>query len=129
MLPDVTLPASLSALLAVFAPCFTVPSFRTFWRRGRPRVRGARLPALAAIAATAEFTPVTVTRYRKTATVRAAALTCLWHTVFGAQQARVILIRDTAACGFNLALVTTDLHATPPRASSAMPRDGPSRSR
>jgi len=82
-------------------------------RRGRPRVRGARLPALAAIAAAAEFTPVTVSRYRKTATVRAAALTCLWHTVFGAQQARVILIRDTAACGFDLALVTTDLHATP----------------
>jgi DDE superfamily endonuclease len=82
-------------------------------RRGRPRVRGARLPALAAIAATAEFTPVAVTRYRKTVTVRAAALTCLWHTVFGAQQARVILIRDTAARGFDLALVTPDLHATP----------------
>jgi hypothetical protein len=80
-------------------------------RRGRSRVRGARLPALAAIAAAAEFTPVTMTRYRKTATVRAAALTCLWHTVFGAQQARVILIRDTAARSF--ALVTTDLHATP----------------
>ena len=30
MLPDVTLPASLSALLAVVAPCFTAPSFRTF---------------------------------------------------------------------------------------------------
>ncbi len=30
MLPDVTLPASLPALLAVFAPCFTTPSFRTF---------------------------------------------------------------------------------------------------
>ena len=30
MLPDVTLPASLSALLAVFAPCFTAPSFRPF---------------------------------------------------------------------------------------------------
>jgi DDE superfamily endonuclease len=30
MLPDVTLPASLSALLTVFAPCFTARSFRTF---------------------------------------------------------------------------------------------------
>jgi DDE superfamily endonuclease len=29
MLPDETLPASLSALLAVFAPCFTARSFRT----------------------------------------------------------------------------------------------------
>jgi len=30
MLPDGTLPASLQVLLAVFAPCFTAPSFRTF---------------------------------------------------------------------------------------------------
>src|SRR6266567_42909 len=30
MLPDVTLPVSLSALLAAFGPCFTVPTFRTF---------------------------------------------------------------------------------------------------
>jgi hypothetical protein len=80
--------------------------------RGRPRVRGARLPALAAIAATAELTPVSVTRYRKTTTVRAAALTCLWHTVFGPQAVQVVLIRDTATRGFDLALVTTDLHAS-----------------
>jgi hypothetical protein len=30
MFPDVTLPASLAGLLAVFAPCFTAPSFATF---------------------------------------------------------------------------------------------------
>ena len=30
MLPDVTLPASLTLLLAVFEPCFTAPVFRTF---------------------------------------------------------------------------------------------------
>jgi hypothetical protein len=30
MLPDVTLPVSLSALLAAFGPCFTAPTFRTF---------------------------------------------------------------------------------------------------
>src|SRR5262245_43778268 len=30
MLPGVTLPASLSGLLAVFVPCFTAPSFGTF---------------------------------------------------------------------------------------------------
>jgi hypothetical protein len=54
-----------------------------------------------------------VTRYRKTAAVRAAALTCLWHTVFGPQKVQVILIRDTAARSFDIALVTTDLHASP----------------
>jgi len=82
-------------------------------RRGRPRVKGARLSALAGIAATAALTAIEVTRYRKTATVRAAALTCLWHTVFGPQKVQVVLIRDTAARGFALALVTTDLHASP----------------
>ncbi len=30
MLPDLTLPPSLIALLATFEPCFTVPTFRTF---------------------------------------------------------------------------------------------------
>ena len=33
--------------------------------RGRPRVKGVRLPALDRVVATAAFTPVTVTRYRK----------------------------------------------------------------
>jgi hypothetical protein len=40
-------------------------------------------------------------------------LTCLWHTVFGPQKVQVILIRDTAARGSGLALITTDLHASP----------------
>ena len=43
-------------------------------RRGRPRVKGARPPALAALATTASFTPVMVTRYRKTATVQGRRL-------------------------------------------------------
>jgi hypothetical protein len=30
MLPGVTLPASLAALLGALRPCFTAPSFRTF---------------------------------------------------------------------------------------------------
>ena len=30
MLPDVTLPASLAALLGALRPCFTAPSYRTF---------------------------------------------------------------------------------------------------
>src|SRR5271165_1900402 len=46
-------------------------------RRGRPRTRGDRLPALDGLAAAAAFTPVTVTRYGKTAVISAAALTCL----------------------------------------------------
>jgi len=82
-------------------------------RRGRPRVKGARLPALAALAETASFTPVTVTRYRKTATVQAAAFTCLWHAVFGSRPVQVILVRDRSRGGYDLALVTTDPDASP----------------
>jgi hypothetical protein len=52
-------------------------------KRGRPRQKGDRLPALAGLAATAAFTEVTVTRYGKTAAISAAAVTCLWPTVFG----------------------------------------------
>jgi hypothetical protein len=44
MLPDLTLPvpASLTAVLAVFAPLFTAPSFRTFC--GLARASSASLP-------------------------------------------------------------------------------------
>jgi hypothetical protein len=82
-------------------------------RRGRPRVKGPRLPALDAIAATAAFAPVTVTRYRKTATVQAAVFTCLWYTVFGTRPVQVVLVRDRAPGGYDIALVTTDLDASP----------------
>ncbi len=43
--------------------------------------------------------------------MHAAAVTCLWPTVFGARQVTVVLIRDRSA-GYDLALVTTDTAAT-----------------
>ncbi len=73
----------------------------------------ARSPALAALAARADFTPVTVTRYGKTTTIQAAALTCLWYSVFGSRKVTVALIRDRSASGYDLALVTTHTTATP----------------
>src|SRR5207245_391476 len=48
-----------------------LPPART-GRPGRPRVKGDRLPSLAKIAAAAEFSQVTVTRYGRTETVAAA---------------------------------------------------------
>jgi hypothetical protein len=54
-----------------------------------------------------------VRRYGKTATVHAAALTCLWHGVVGARPVQVVLVRDRAATGYDLALATTDLAASP----------------
>jgi hypothetical protein len=46
-------------------------------KRGRPRKKGDRLPALAKIATAAAFSQVTVTRYGKTETIAAYAFTCL----------------------------------------------------
>jgi DDE superfamily endonuclease len=77
-------------------------------RKGRPRVKGDRLPSLAKIAAAAVFSPVTVTRYGKTETIAAHAFTCLWYSVTGTRPVTVILIRDKSRTGFDLALITTE---------------------
>jgi len=77
-------------------------------RKGRPRLKGDRLPSLARLASAAVFTQVTVTRYGKTETIAAAALTCLWYSVTGTRPVTVILIRDKPGTGFSLALVTTE---------------------
>jgi hypothetical protein len=64
---------------------------------------------LARLAADAAFSPVTVTRYGKTATIQATAITCLRYSVFGTRPVQAVLIRDASATGYDLALVTTDL--------------------
>ncbi|MGH8921316.1 MAG: IS701 family transposase, partial [Actinomycetes bacterium] len=94
------------------AALYGLPPERT-GKRGRPRVRGNRLPSLTGLAATAEFAPVTITRYGTAVTVQAAALTCLWYSVFGSRHVQVILVRDRRLAGYDLALVTTDTAATP----------------
>jgi hypothetical protein len=83
-------------------------------RRGRPRKKGSRLPKLADLARTATFTPATVERYGQASTVYLASVRCLWYSVFGAQQVTVVLLReDAAGTGYDLALVSTDLQASP----------------
>jgi hypothetical protein len=77
-------------------------------RKGRPRVKGGRLPSLAKIAAGAAFSQVTVTRYGKAETIAVHAFTCLWYTVAGTVPVTVILIRDKSRTGYDLALVTTE---------------------
>jgi DDE superfamily endonuclease len=93
------------------AALYGLPPART-GKRGRPREKGDRLPSPAKLAATADFTQVTVTRYGKTAAIQAAALTCLWHSVFGTRPVTVVLIRDRSRAGYDLALVTTDAAAS-----------------
>jgi hypothetical protein len=93
------------------AALHALPPQRT-GKRGRPRVKGDRLPSLARLAATTAFTQVTVTRYGKTVAVQAAVATCLWHSVFGSRPVTVVIVRDKSASGLNIALVTTDTTAT-----------------
>jgi hypothetical protein len=94
------------------AALYGLPPART-GKRGRPRVKGSRLPALKILATRAAFTQVTVTRYGKTATVQAAVISCLWYSVLGPRTVRAVLIRDKSAAGYDLALVTTDTAASP----------------
>jgi DDE superfamily endonuclease len=89
------------------AALYGLPPERT-GKRGRPRVKGDRLPALAKIAAVAAFSKVTVTRYGKADTIAVHAFTCLWYSVTGTMPVTVILIRDKSRTGFDLALVTTE---------------------
>lgn len=67
---------------------------------GRPRAKGDRLPSLDKLAATATWQPVTATRYRTTAPIQAAVITCLWYSVLGTRQVQVVLIRDRSATGY-----------------------------
>ena len=94
------------------AALHALPPGRT-GRPGRPRVKGERLPSLAKLAAAAEFSQVTVTRYGRTETVAAAVATCLWYSVFGSLPVTVVIVRDRPGSGFGIALVTTDRAATP----------------
>jgi hypothetical protein len=106
--PGITWSARLRKDAALHGP----PPART-GKRGRPREKADRLPPLARLTADAGFTQVTATRYGKAATIRAAVVTCLWHSVFGTRPVTAVLIRDKSATGYDLALVTTDAAASP----------------
>ncbi|MGH8905761.1 MAG: hypothetical protein ACRD0K_04445 [Egibacteraceae bacterium] len=78
-----------------------------------PRRRGGRLGAPADLAAAASWDKATVTRYGRQQQVRVAVRRCLRYGVFGAQQVRVVLVRETdpndGKGGYDLALAATDL--------------------
>jgi len=85
-------------------------------RAGRPRVNGDRLPELIVLAAMTRYrwTPVQVCCYGATLQREVLALRCLWYGALGGQPVQVILSRPVGAPdGYELALVSTDLDATP----------------
>ncbi|WP_432989702.1 IS701 family transposase [Dactylosporangium sp. CA-233914] len=80
-------------------------------KRGRPRLKGARIGTPSEAAATAVWQTVSVTRYGRVDTVRIAVLDCLWYGVFGPHPVRMTLVRDRET-GPMPALITTDLSVT-----------------
>jgi hypothetical protein len=83
-------------------------------KRGRPRTSGERLGTAGDIAATATWATVAVTAYGRRETRHLAAITCLWYGSWHTRTVRLILARaEHATSGYDLALVTTDLHASP----------------
>lgn len=90
--------------------------------RGRPRTKGERLPEPTTLAGmvTTPFALHQVTRYGHDGIAAIACFACLWPSVFGTRPVQVVLVRHPdAPDGFDLALVSTDLAATPPSSSNA----------
>lgn len=84
-------------------------------KRGQPRKWGKRLPSLAEIATdpATQWVEQTVRRYGKTETLKLHIIDCLWEPLGPDTLVRVILVADTTKpCGYQLALITTDLTAT-----------------
>ena len=87
-------------------------------KRGRPRLKGQRIGTPAEIARSASWRTVSVCRYGITATCQITERVCLWYGTWRTDPVRVILLRDTGrttpkTSGYDIALVTTDLTATP----------------
>jgi hypothetical protein len=85
-------------------------------RPGRPRRKGDRLPELIVLAAMTRYrwTPVQVRCYGTTLEREVLAIRCLWYGALKGQPVQVVLSRPVGAPdGYELALVTTDLAATP----------------
>jgi SRSO17 transposase len=85
-------------------------------KRGRPALKGARLPSLSEIAldAATSWQQVSARRYGKAEQIEVHAFRCLWPGALGYTPVQVLLVRDSAKpCGYQLALLSTDLDATP----------------
>ena len=109
LVPATTWTTRLPRNAALFAPA---PP-RT-GRRGRPRLKGAKLGSLEALAATAAWRTVTVHRYGRVETVMVAEVACIWYGSFGNTPGRCVLVREPDSTkAYDLALFTLDQTATP----------------
>jgi hypothetical protein len=83
---------------------------------GRPRTKGRRLPELIVLAAltSVRWRQAVVACYGEHRQVELACWRCLWYGTFGPRPVQVVLVRAPGAPdGYDLALVSTDLGASP----------------
>jgi hypothetical protein len=81
-------------------------------KRGRPRLKGAKLGKPGDLAAAATWAQVTVGRYGHTDTVQVAEVACIWYGSFGNTEGRCVLVREAGSSkAYDLALFTLDPHA------------------
>jgi hypothetical protein len=81
-------------------------------KRGRPRLKGAKLPKLKDLAGPAAWTRTTVYRYGRTETVDIVVIPAIWYGPFGNTAGHLVLQRDPDSTNaYDLALFTTDTTA------------------
>jgi hypothetical protein len=83
-------------------------------KRGRPRVKGARLGTCAQIAQAADWHDAVIHAYGQDTAVQVAAAGALWHGSFKTAPGRVVLVRDPGSGkDYDLGLFTLDTEADP----------------
>jgi DDE superfamily endonuclease len=108
LVPATTWTTRLPASASLFA--WTPP--RT-GKRGRPRLKGAKLARLAVLAAAATWTRTSVYRYGRTETVDLAVIDAIWYGPFANTPGHCVLVRELDSMkAYDLALFTTDTAAT-----------------
>jgi len=111
-------PVTVVTRLRLDAALYTLAPPRQPHQRGRPRLKGQRLPTLATVAADPQthWTPVTVANWygRGERTVAVVSETAVWyHTGLPPVPLRWVLIRDPAGTFAIQALLCTDRTASP----------------
>jgi hypothetical protein len=83
-------------------------------KRGRPALKGKRLPSLAKLAQTLHFKPVTITGPDgRQHTEHVAELVCLWFGPFHTRTITLLLVRGPDRTdGYDIAIASTDIDAT-----------------
>jgi hypothetical protein len=82
-------------------------------KRGRPRLKGHKLPKLKDLAASADWVRTQVYRYGRTETVDIAVVEAIWYGPFANTRGHLVLLREIGmAKPYGLALFTTDASAT-----------------